>query len=70
MSGFTRVLGRRGANMFAWRAVTQMSQEDSQDLLGNRLASQLRTDGSSGPESALLADIDGNRFVRFMPYGS
>jgi hypothetical protein len=70
MSGFTRALGRRGANLFAWRAVTQMSQEDSQDLLSNRLASQLRNEGQAGPESALLADIDGNRFVRFMPYGS
>jgi S-DNA-T family DNA segregation ATPase FtsK/SpoIIIE len=70
MSGFNRVLGRRGANLFAWRAVTQMSQEDSQDLLGNRLASQLRNEGAAGPESALLADIDGNRFIRFMPYGN
>lgn len=69
MSGLTRVLGRRGANAFAWRAATQMSQEDSQDLLGNRQASQLRAEGHVGPEAALLADIDGNRFTRFMPYG-
>lgn len=63
-----RVLGRRGANAFAWRTVTQMSQEDSQDLLGNRMAAQLREDDSSRPEPVLLADIEGNRFTRFMAW--
>lgn len=65
-----RVLGRRGVNAFAWRLVTQMSQEDSQDLVGNRLAARLRADSAGGPEAALLADMDGNRFIRFMPYGT
>lgn len=69
LAALGRVLGRRGANHFAWRAVTQMSQEDSQDLLGNRQAAQLRGDARGGPEPALLADIDANRFTRFMPYG-
>ncbi|MCW5623977.1 MAG: hypothetical protein KIT73_04565, partial [Burkholderiales bacterium] len=69
LSAMNRVLGRRGVNAFAWRAVTQISQEDSQDLLGNRQGSQLRPEGRSGPEAALLADVDGNRFTRFMPYG-
>ncbi|MBC7844433.1 MAG: hypothetical protein H7099_19135 [Gemmatimonadaceae bacterium] len=63
-----RVLGRRGAGVFAWRAVTQMSQEDSQDLLGNRQAAQLREDDSSRPEPVLLADVEGNRFTRFMAW--
>lgn len=67
-SAIGRVLGRRGAGAFAWRAVTQMSQEDSQDLLGNRQAAQLRGEGSSGPEAALLADVEGNRFTRFMAW--
>lgn len=67
-SALTRVLGRRGAASFVWRAVTQISQEDSQELLGNRLGAQLRGDGG-GPEAALLADVDGNRNTRFMPYG-
>lgn len=70
LAGLNRVLGRRGTNAFAWRAATQMSQEDSQDLLGNRQAAQLRNEGQSGPEAALLADVDGNRFTRFMPYGA
>ena len=70
LAALGRVLGRRGVNHFAWRAVTQMSQEDSQDLLGNRQAAQLRNDGRGGPEPALLADVDGNRFTRFMPYGT
>lgn len=68
-SALNRVLGRRGAALFAWRAVTQISQEDSQDLLGNRLGAQLRNEGG-GPEAALLADVDGNRYTRFMPYGT
>jgi S-DNA-T family DNA segregation ATPase FtsK/SpoIIIE len=63
-----RVLGRRGVNLFSWRAVTQMSQDDSQDLVGNRLASSLRSEASGGPEAALLADIERDRFTRFMPY--
>jgi DNA segregation ATPase FtsK/SpoIIIE, S-DNA-T family len=67
-SALGRVLGRRGVNLFAWRATTQMSQDDSQDVLGNRLASQLRNEGFGGPEAALLGDIDGARFTRFMPY--
>ena len=69
-SAINRVLGRRGAQTFAWRAVTQISQEDSQDLLGNRMGSQLRDEDRAGPEAALLADVDGNRFTRFMPYGT
>ncbi|MBI1396981.1 MAG: hypothetical protein GC151_13470 [Betaproteobacteria bacterium] len=69
LPALTRVLGRRAANTFAWRAITQVSQEDSQDLLGNRMGSQLRQEGMGGPEPALLADMDGNRFTRFMPYG-
>ncbi len=50
--------------------MTQISQEDSQDLLGNRMGSQLRNEGRGGPEAALLADVDGNRFTRFMPYAA
>jgi DNA segregation ATPase FtsK/SpoIIIE, S-DNA-T family len=68
-AGLGRVLGRRGVNLFAWRAATQMSQDDSQDILGNRLAAGLRNEAFGGPEAALLADMDGDRFVRFMPYG-
>jgi hypothetical protein len=69
LAALNRVLGRRGPNAFAWRAVTQISQDDSQDLLANRMGSQLSSQGR-GLEAALLADKDGNRFTRFMPYAA
>lgn len=67
-AALARVLGRRGVSLFSWRAATQMSQDDSQDLIGNRLASGLRGEAFGRPEAALLADIEHDRFIRFMPY--
>mgnify|MGYP003365327517 FL=1 len=60
--------GRRGrVENFAWRACTQMSLEDSQNLLGNRNAAMLQASGG-GPRPALLADINANRYTRFLPW--
>lgn len=68
-AAITRVIPRRViGQQFAWMVVGQMSQEDSQDLLGNRQASQLRDGARVGPEAALLADMAGNRFTRIAPF--
>nr|WP_249110558.1 FtsK/SpoIIIE domain-containing protein [Neokomagataea anthophila] len=67
LKAMENVVGRRGVSAFSWRGTTQVSREDSQDLLGSRLASSLERVGR-GPRPALLADINNNRNTRFLPW--
>ncbi len=67
-AGLGQVLAaRRAGEFFDWKLAGQMSLEDSQELLGNRRASELR---QTGAPVALLADRAANRFTTFMPFAA